>query len=508
MTVGASLCKNALGTDMGGDATDARFAGDRHRGDDLLIRAYRVCFLAYLAAVAAFQRDFSRLCVWVSKVPVFTGEAAILVLGVLLLAITIRHRQVPFRMGTFEWLVLTYLVIGVPFIVQGLARGYGLAVFRDAALVYYAVFALFALAFQELGGRLGHLVEALVAGAAVGALVWTVRFAVTPSLIDGHGVRSFAGVVSWLGVVGVLASPRPARLHRRVTRWSALAFCSFVVFLSAYRTMIAVVLAAFLVVLVTRARFGGQTGGLRPPVLAAWAGIMALLTGFCFALLPPPSSPIVINGPVSMPHALAVISHRWLAGMRGETVAESLILPDGTRREFRIKDPGSLQGSISFRRVAWGNALARIGRSPLSGIGFGPPAALFPDFQCEIVSSPLSNCDNAHNTFLTIAMRMGLPVLALFGAAVAVAFARAFDPLSDQKSDPDCVSARLVVATVCVSMATYGLMSLLLESPYLAVLFWSTLGGLAASCHDPGGRHADAGATNNLQRATVHRRFS
>jgi O-antigen ligase len=161
-------------------------------------------------------------------------------------------------------------------------------------------------------------------------------------------------------------------------------------------------------------------------------------------------------------------------------VRETVRLPDGTTREVQLRNPGSVKGSIVFRKRAWSNALARIRRSPLLGIGFGPPSALFPDFQCEIFSSPLSNCGNAHNTYLTLAMRMGLPILALFGTASGMALWRGLRSVREATAATEGVSALMLLLASTVSLAAYGFMSLLLESPYLAVLFWTTLGGVAA----------------------------
>jgi O-antigen ligase len=428
-------------------------------GSEVLARVYRFVFVAHLAAVAALQRDFSRLHFSLAGVPIFANEATILLLGSLLVAITVQRRRLVLRLGALEWLLLAYLAVGAAFTARGLAVGFGLATLRDAALVYYAAFAFFALAFRELGGTTARVARALVGGSVVGALVWTGRFLARPSLIDGHAVPSFAGILAWLGLVGVLLPWRHTRGWREVGRWLGVAACSLVVFLSAYRTMLGVLVASLLAVLAGRHWAGEVVQHLRPSRLVAWLGIMALVTAALAAL--PLSRPVVIDGDVPAGHALAVVSRRWLGGMAAPW--------------------GSVNSSVAFRTQAWRNALLRIRHSPWVGVGFGPPAALFPDFHCELASSPLSNCGNAHNTYLTIAMRMGLPVLALVAAVNLVALGRGLAALGGRGEGGKSTSSLVVILGLYAGLATYGVTSLLLESPHLAVPFWVIVGTLAAS---------------------------
>ncbi|NWG00238.1 MAG: O-antigen ligase family protein [Thermoanaerobaculaceae bacterium] len=444
-------------------------------GSEVLARVYRFVFVAHLAAVAALQRDFSRLHFSLAGVPIFANEATILLLGSLLVAITVWRRRLVLRLGALEWLLLAYLAVGAAFTARGLAVGFGLAALRDAALVYYAAFAFFALAFRELGGTTARVARALVGGSVVGALVWTGRFLARPSLIDGHAVPSFAGILAWLGLVGVLLPWRYTRGWRGVGRWFGVAACSFVVFLSAYRTMLGVLLASLLAVLAGRHWAGEVVQHLRPSRLVAWLGTVALVTAALAAL--PLSRPVVIDGDVPAGHALAVVSRRWLGGMAAPGARPG----SAATLDVRRAPWGSVNSSVAFRTQAWRNALLRIRHSPWVGVGFGPPAALFPDFHCELASSPLSNCGNAHNTYLTIAMRTGLPVLALVAAVNLVALGRGLAALGRRGAGGKSTSSLVVILGLYASLASYGVTSLLLESPHLAVPFWVIVGTLAAS---------------------------
>lgn len=465
---------------MGEPQRDALPADQTGRLDAWLGRAFCGVFLGYLAAVAAWQRDFARMGARIGGVPLFTGEATLLVLLLLLAWITCRRRRLPFGIGWFEGLVAVFLAAGAAFTVRGLLLDFGVAALRDAALASYASFALFAVAFRSLGGRLEQLTAAIVVGANVGAVVWAVRFLTRPSLVDGHGVPAFAGIVSWLGILGIVLAPATSSWLLRLARLGGLAACSVVVFLSAYRTMVGVVVASVVGLAVVA---GWTKSGL--PVrgvvrLGVWSLVIAMTLLAASRYAPPPALPLRLDGPQPLSHAMSAVVHRWLP-LRGLGHGARSIgrAADGAAITQPIVDPSRLSSSMAFRRRAWTNAVRRIEGSPLTGIGFGPPAALFPDIHCQLASGPLSNCGNAHNTYLTVALRMGLPAFTLFllinGAAVAEG-ARQLRTWSPSAGFPPLAFS----ATAYTSFVVYGGTSLLLESPYLATVFWALAGALPA----------------------------
>lgn len=442
--------------------------------------------LVHLAACAGFNQPYSRLAVTLGRVPLFTGEAVIATLLLLEAAQLVATRRLPFAPRLPDWLLVGYGAIGALFAGVGLAHGYGLAVFRDFALVYYAVFYFLARAHLARGNDAATLLGALALGATAGASWQAVAFLRAPTLSDGHGAPGSLALAAWLAVIVLVTlRERFAGGCRRALWLAALAVDAFVIYLSAHRTMAGVIvasLAAFALAAHVR-RVPGRRRlllGLAAPV--AGAGLLVAT----HALLMPALSPgFTDRGAVTLADGLGGITSRWTFRTVPIDAREwGARAAPGTPGE-ESRDPGAprLSGgfvpSYAFRAYAWRNAMARIASSPWVGIGFGPPAALFPDSFCGLVSSPLSNCGNAHNTYLTLAMRMGIPVLMFFlaiNAAVVLTFvSRLRQP--GPAATPAALAAALAAAyAACLA---YAWLNLFLESPYLSVIYWVVLACMA-----------------------------
>jgi hypothetical protein len=458
--------------------------------------------LADLAVVAGFQRAFARLHVTVGGVPLFTGEAAIAVLGLIQLALLIRNRRSPFAWRLPDWLLLGYMVVGTAFAVQGLARGFGLAALRDYAVVYYAVFYFFARAWLAGAGPEGEPVQprfrvrtlgllwAIVIGATLGAAWRTVTFLTNPTLSDGHGAAGTLALTAWLAIVGLVLVGRMVKGPALRGLWAAaIAVDAFAVYLSATRTMLGVIVTGVVLLAAGRALWP-SFASLRSivtliaiPTIAAGAILLHVRAAHA------PSDRLALNGPVSLVDGLSAISSRWaFHAVRAKGSlrlnAEEEAAKTSKRRYFSATSGGFLP-SYTFRDDAWNKALARIARSPLLGIGFGPDAAVSPDAMCDEPISPLSNCGNAHNTYLTLAMRMGIPMLVFFlliNAAIAIAFAA--------RARRGALAAEQTalmgfVAVAWASCLAYALLNLFLESPYLSAIYWVVLAGLTSLTDSP-----------------------
>jgi hypothetical protein len=453
------------------------------------VLAFRWVFLAYLAAASGFGRAFARLHVSVAGLPLFAGELAIALLAALGAACLWRTRAREVRRDRAVLAVLVFLAVGGAYTVVGLTRGFGIAALRDSALVYYSMFFLFTVLFLRFRGGPGLLVAAVVAGASAGA-AWRVgRFLVAPELEWGHAAPGFQAIAAWVAVLGAVAPGMgPAKRHGRIARVLAVACCGVVVFLSAQRSVLAAIVAVAAGAACLRAAH--RRAPLRRVCAAALAGL-ALWLALTVSITihgRPIAAGVPPNGSVSVVGALRVVCARWtdlgLAGAgaggrppgkparSGSPAAGSA---EGTRPESPAAGAGSTTKSFTFRVAAWRRALSRIASSPLLGIGFGPSPNLFPDRHCALVTSPTSNCGNAHNTYLTLAMRMGIPILAAFLLANLLAATRAVRALA-VAYEPETEWLVVFSLAALLSLGVYAGLGLFLESPYLSSLYWVILG--------------------------------
>jgi O-antigen ligase len=124
-------------------------------------------------------------------------------------------------------------------------------------------------------------------------------------------------------------------------------------------------------------------------------------------------------------------------------------------------------GNWQFRLSAWKEAWRRFAEYPLAGEGFGIP------FVFEMLT--FDNDPRPHNTFLTVLYKMGLigflPLLLLlvyfFWRTVGAAYRNLENPH---------VPWLWIAVLALVAFCFYGSANLLLESPFLASLFWVLLG--------------------------------
>ena len=120
-----------------------------------------------------------------------------------------------------------------------------------------------------------------------------------------------------------------------------------------------------------------------------------------------------------------------------------------------------------FRLSAWKEAWKRFEEYPLAGEGYGIP------FVFELLL--FDNDPRPHNTFLTVLYKMGLigflPLLALIvyfsWRTVGAAYRNVENPR---------VAWLWIVVLAQVAFCFYGTANLLLESPFLASLFWVLMG--------------------------------
>jgi len=153
-----------------------------------------------------------------------------------------------------------------------------------------------------------------------------------------------------------------------------------------------------------------------------------------------------------------------------------LFLRTDTGRDFAERSSQELASGVlhseedanwQFRLYAWKEAWRRFEEYPLAGEGYGIP------FVFEML--PIDNDPRPHNTFLTVLYKMGLigflPLLLLlvhfFWSTAGAAYRNLENPR---------VAWLWIVILAMAAFCFYGTANLLLESPFLASLFWVLLG--------------------------------
>jgi len=159
------------------------------------------------------------------------------------------------------------------------------------------------------------------------------------------------------------------------------------------------------------------------------------------------------------------------------TLAAFLFLHAKTGREFAERSTDELASGVlnsgedanwQFRLSAWKEAWRRFEEYPLAGEGFGVPFVF--DLEHYDHFDP-----RAHNTFLTVLYKMGLtgflPVLALLSFFFWVTLRAVHGNLRNR-----LVAFLQIVFFGQLAFCIYGMANLVLESPFLASLFWTAMG--------------------------------
>jgi hypothetical protein len=454
---------------------------------DPLGRIFSIVLLLYIIGISAFNRSFAGLHISVGEIPIFVGEATIALLVSLWIVSDWHARRRRMVLDPLGISLLIYALVGFGFAVKGLIAGYGLAAIRDFALVYYLVFFFLAATFTERGGRPIWLMRSIVLGASIGSVASVVQFASDPLLNYEHGASGALALLSWIAVIYVVVfRHEAASIWARVAYLMVLVLGMVTIFLAAYRTLMAAMVASIALLW----GLGFSSTGRRVPTIRSSALILTVVMLVSTVLISISATTMAAAGDPGVPsqrvtllQGVGTLSTRWVRGIifgvRSEPGADSGALGDTPEPETApgrqaTGQNGAIsvsEASLAFRLAAWRNALHRISGNPLTGIGFGPAPALYSDEHCLIPYSPTSNCGNAHNTYLTLAMRMGIPILIFFLAFNGYLLIR-FSSALLQTHEPHEALLGILALVAYVSFGLYAFMSLFFESPYLSSLYW------------------------------------
>jgi O-antigen ligase len=368
---------------------------------------------AVLAGTITMRSAFAHVRVG----PLYVTDAALFVL--LALAILF-YPQRFFAWGRTEKILVAYVALCVLHVLAALDGG--MWTLKDATLGGYALFALLVPVFITSVDRLRRLVA--VAFASVVTLA-----AYVVLIPDIGGNTSF-----YLGA-GALGALTGLCLR---TRWGGgVAFCVFVLQM--------------------------VTSGKRASALALLAAATTL-----FVTLPSAAQRRFLRAIATVLACCAVLG---AVAMSFPTLATRLGL--GAQRYLSGTVGYRSDGTAQWRLGAWRNAVELIRAHPVGGVGFGAPINVYPvDEPPEKMESPF-NYGLPHNTYLTVALKTGLPGLVLLLTALAVWLRRMWRLRA--RSTWACAVVAFSVYGCC-----YGYFSLFFERPFMAFPFWVVVGiGLA-----------------------------
>ncbi len=381
-------------------------------------------FLWFVFCTTAYTRDFSYVR-WPGT-PLFITDVVLLILLVSIYLV---------RRPRFSKIPLPVTVLLVLFFGAGAlsaARGFlghrdAMVVLRDTALVVYALFSL--VAFHLLRSWLSMKRAAMwfLLGAALNTLNGLAWFIATPT------ERRFVypGIYILISLAGVLAAMAGRLLQSRVGWIFAAVMCLGLMLANARSLFVSLAILFILglggVLVCKKIRFRHLVHSLIA------ASFLVMLATFLF---------------------LRTETGRDFAERSTEELASG-VLNSG-------EDP-----NWQFRLSAWKEAWKRFEDYPLAGEGFGSP------FTFELLL--FENDPRPHNTFLTVLYKMGLIGFLPFVALLIYVVWRGFHSMYCNRESRRVVFLQIGLLTQA-AFCLFGMGNLLLESPFLASLFWASMG--------------------------------
>jgi O-antigen ligase len=380
-------------------------------------------FLWFVFCTTAYTRDFSYIH-WPGT-PFFVTEI-VLVLLFLSIFVLARSRDVHVPLSVNVFLAML-VAAGALSAVRGfLQHSEPILVLRDAALVVYPLFLHVAHHLFRSWLSIKRMAVWFLLGTSLSVLNGLSWFIVAP----GERHLIYYGIYVLISLTGILLAIAN-QLVKPLYGWLlAAAFCIGLILANA-RTLY-VALAALLFI-----------GLLAGPLVQNKARLARLVAT------------------VGMVSTLA-------------TLASLPFLYTRTGREFSGRALDELASGVlhssndpywQFRLIAWKEAWTRFEEQPLVGEGFGVP------FVFELADADV----RPHNTFLTVLYKMGLiGFLPLLGLLVYILWLSL--RAARRNLDSNLVAFLQIMVLAQVAFCLYGTANLLLESPFLASLFWAAMG--------------------------------
>lgn len=376
----------------------------------------------FVLNTVAYSKDFAYIRV--PGLPLFVTDI------VLALFLWSTLRRLGIRLLVFDrwWsrLVLAYLAVGAVSVARGVAEHQELTlVARDAAIVVYALFAFVGFHVITTWDGVRRVFVALALGSIFATLNGMAWFFAQP------GQRRYIpyGVFLLVSSVGTVILTINGML-RPLLGWSLAAIFLVGVLLINARTVFLELVVGLLVVMIA-----SPSGKLRVSMrsLRLLAGMAVLLVGVVWVA------------------TLTRTGSNLVDRAETELVSGTLNYSD---------DPNA-----TFRLMAWFEAFQRFSDSPLLGEAYGIP------FKFDLDESDA----RPHNTYLTVLYKMGVLGLTPFVLLLVIFQRTGWTHLRALGSAPEgLILYVLVIGQLLICL--FGSLNLLLESPFLASIFWLSIG--------------------------------
>jgi len=437
--------------------------------------SFQGVLLFYVGGSLAFNQDFAHLGIEIGQLPLYIGEVSLGVLVLLSLLYFRRQRHLPIVLDPVTVSLLLYLGFGAIYLVAGLTKGYFIGALRASALTYYAAFFFLTQLYSAMVSRsvaFRRLWMVTVIGTTIGASFTVLQYFMLLlndqlTLRYGHFGHSAIALAASIVVVGrvveVAAQPSLRKGLLLVLTAALFVLTQLVV---VYRSILLSIAGSIL--LTTAVAIAHQ-----PRKVALFISITLMLLLI-----------IVIIGSALWGGIGIVLSSNSAADAPSNSAADApsnsaadAMNTQSTRWRQGLVKPLE-QGGLRFRISAWQKGLDYILANPITGIGFGPLLQTYPSNHCVQPVGETSNCGNPHNTFLTIIIRMGIPISLFYFGATLLTLAKGLLKLWSRPIETDAWRTLLFLMLVNIVMLIYGGVSLFFESPFLSAPYWVFFGML------------------------------
>jgi len=400
------------------------------------VALYILITLASLTA--AFYRDFAHLAIPLPVGGLFVTELALLCITALFVIESLRRGRVVFQYGFGSIVVICFLLWGLVCLYRG--KSDGLISLRDSATNYYAMFFLAIPVLARSDRDLVRLIKAVGVGTAIAAIVVLFRVVTGEGNSTSTGAlryHSFIGVGGSLTAFWLLASPARSNHARIVLAVLAGTLMGLIVVATQHRSAALGLLAA----------------------LTIW--ILALHRG---------------RGKGAIGAPLPLISLLCIAGL---AVGLNSHVATNTLERLQTIDVKSLDFNVQWRLVVWGLLIKGFLASPIIGNGFGANFPVF-HFHGQLFGIDPSISVGAHNSYLWVAYKEGLIGLLLLGLFIAYILTRGTWHVLTAADSAGRLCAAVGLAGF-VYVLVYAAFNVVLEGPYMGMLFWLYAGIVEAA---------------------------